>query len=112
MANKKYFPGELEGDGFSKLTQVIAQVGYNREMRIEVGEVTKAPPSLEIVLNDGLTLEADDLTLAQHITNYTLKINGNDAVIDNALKVGERVILISDDDTDEYFVIDRAVTYG
>jgi len=109
MANKKYFPGELEGDGFSKLTQVIAQVGYNCELRVEVGEVTKASPSLEITLSDGLTLEADDLTLAQHITNYTLKINGNDAVIDNALKVGERVILISDDDTDEYFVMDRAV---
>ena len=109
MANKKYFPGELEGDGFSKLTQVIAQVGYNREMRIEVGEVTKAPTSLEITLNDGLVLEADDLILAKCITKYTLNINGNDAVIDNSLKVGERVILISDDDTDEYFVIDKVV---
>lgn len=109
MANKKYFPGELEGDGFSKLTQVIAQVGYNRDMRIEIGEVTMAPPSLEITLNDGLVLEVDDLILAQHITKYTLNINGSNAVIDNELKVGDRVILISDDDTDEYFVIDRAV---
>jgi len=111
LAVKRYDSTEMEGGGIARLTQAIAMVGYNKDLRIETGTVNQAPPSLEIELDDGIVLEADDVTIAQHITQYKLKINGVDATIDNALKVGDRVLLISDDETDQYFVIDRVVTY-
>lgn len=109
---KKFFPGELEGNGFSKLAQVVQQAGYNKDVTVEIGKVVNAAPNLQIKLqSDGLVLEKDDLTVAQHLTEYKILLNGSPATIDNKLKPGDKVILISDDDTEEFYVIDRAVTY-
>ena len=123
---KRFFPGELEGNGFSKLAQVMQQAGYNKDVTVEIGKVVSAAPNLQIKLqSDGLVLEKDDLTVAQHLTEYKVKINDITAningvaanitdfegTINNELKPGDKVFLISDDDTEEFFVIDRAVTF-
>ena len=109
---KRFFPGELEGNGFSKLAQVMQQAGYNKDVTLDIGKVTAAPPNLRIKLqSDGLTLEKEDVILAQHLTKYTLLISDVESTINNELKTGESVIVISDDDTEKFYVIDRAVAY-
>lgn len=109
---KRFFPGELEGNGFSKLAQVMQQAGYNKDVALDVGTVTAAPPNIKIKLSsDGLVVEKDELIIAQHLTTYTVKINDAGALVNNELKVGEKVIVISDDDTEKFYVLDRAVAY-
>lgn len=120
----RYFPGELEGNGFSKLAQVMKQAGYNKEISIDIGEVIAAPPNLKIKLkSDGLTLEKEDIILSQQLTEYevtikeaTAEINNSPATItnfigkvDGSLKTGERVLIISDDDTAKFFALNRVV---
>lgn len=120
----RYFPGELEGNGFSKLAQVMKQAGYNKEISIDIGEVITAPPNLKIKLkSDGLTLEKEDIILSQQLTEYevtikeaTAEINNSPATItnfigkvDGSLKTGERVLIISDDDTAKFFALNRVV---
>lgn len=121
---ERYFPGELEGNGFSKLAQVMKQAGYNKEISIDIGEVIAAPPNLKIKLkSDGLTLEKEDIILSQQLTEYevtikeaTAEINNSPATItnfigkvDGSLKTGERVLIISDDDTAKFFALNRVV---
>lgn len=109
---KRFFPGELEGNGFSKLAQVIQQTGYNKDVMLDIGIVVAAAPNLRIKLqSDGLELEKDDLIVAQSLTSYTVNINGSSAQISNELKQGEKVIIISDESTEQFYVIDRAVAY-
>ena len=121
---ERYFPGELEGNGFSKLAQVMKQAGYNKEISIDIGEVIAAPPNLKIKLkSDGLTLEKEDIILSQQLTEYevtikeaTAEINNSPATItnfigkvDGSLKTGERVLIISDDDTAKFFALNKVV---
>lgn len=109
---KRFFPGELEGNGFSKLAQVMQQAGYNKDVALDIGKVVAAPPNLRIKLqSDGLTLEKSDMIIAQHLTKYTMIINDVESTINNELKLGEKVIVISDDDTEQFYVLDRAVAY-
>lgn len=65
----------LEGNGFSQLRQVIAQVGYNDFDKIELATVLAPPPGLRIQIdNMKEPLEADDLIVAQHLTRHKRKI--------------------------------------
>ncbi len=62
----------LEGDGFSQLRQVVAEVGRNDYDKLELATVTAPPPALRIKIdNMALELEADDLVVAEHLTRHT-----------------------------------------
>ena len=50
-------------------------------------------PDLSIRLSDGITLDQDDLIISRLVASY-------------ALKKGDQVIVIGDDDSDNYFVVD------
>lgn len=141
----------------SQLSAAIRKIGFNREIYFDPGIVTSELPDLKILVDDDITLEADDLIIARHllprVERATIRAQpvvdksyitfGSDTVtesmsaeglgphvhdvtqitLDNVqrdfimkdvdfyyespLKLGDRVIIIADDETDEYYVIDR-----
>jgi hypothetical protein len=87
----------LEGSSASKFVQLIRQHGHNKDVTIELGEVLAPMPNLQIrVGTDEIDLDMDDLIVSK-------------TAADAGLAVGDRVIIIGDDDTQLYFVIDKAV---
>lgn len=60
-----------EGGPYSKWSQVIRDVGYNKDTDFEIGEVIAPPPSLKIQVGS-LEIEADDVVIAQHLTKYEI----------------------------------------
>ena len=101
---------KVEGSPGARLTQLIGKFGHNEEMSIELATVIKPLPALTLrVESDGVTLEREDLIVAEHLTEHKRIINGAQATIGAALKAGDRVILIGDNDTQLYYVIDKAV---
>ena len=66
----------VEGNGFSKLTQVIRNTGYNKDIDIELATVTSPPPALKIKIdNMPIELEKDDLIVAEYLTKHKRTIN-------------------------------------
>ena len=84
----------LEGSGASKLVQLMRKHGRNKDVTIDIGEVISASPLSVNV--DGLELDAEDLILSE-----TVSAKG--------LTAGDKLIVIGDEDFQQYFVIDRAV---
>lgn len=147
MADKRYMPDELEGKGASMLTQVIRQIGYNKDLNVEIGTVVSAAPDLKIKIErDQIVLEKDDLLVAEHLTRHkrivtlshqekekrdlgdchaedyldtddlappytSYQHNYIELQFEDVLRKYDRVFLIADDDTQQYFVIDRVVSY-
>lgn len=87
----------FEGGWDSKLTQLIRETGYNKDVDIEIGTVKSITPNLRITI-DGLKfdLEEDDLVLAERIVGV--------------LETGDQVIVASSNNSQRYFVLDKAVT--
>lgn len=82
----------LEGSGASKLVQLMRKHGRNKDVTIDIGEViTASPLSVDV---DGLELDADDLVLSE-------------TVAAKGLSVGDKLIVIGDEDFQQYFVIDK-----
>lgn len=103
---KKYFPGENEGDVYSRMVQVIRQLGYNEELSIDVGVITKLNP-MEITFSDGTWFEEDDFTLPERLTKHIEYHNGVKVTVDPRLTEGDWLIGLYDDQDMRYAVIDR-----
>jgi hypothetical protein len=87
----------IEGSAASRMVQLMRKHGYNRDMTIELATVVTPMPDLSVKLgSDGLVLERDDLIIAGIIETYSLS-------------AGDQVIVIGDDDSQFYYVIDKAV---
>jgi hypothetical protein len=87
----------LEGTAASKLVQLMRRHGHNKDVTIELGEVLTPMPNLQIrVGTDEIDLDMDDLIVSKTAANA-------------GLSPGDRVIIIGDDDSQLYFVIDKAV---
>lgn len=87
----------IEGSAASRLVQLMRKHGYNRDTTIELATVVTPMPDLSLKLgSDGLVLERDDLIIAGIIETYSLS-------------AGDQVIVIGDDDSQFYYVIDKAV---
>lgn len=154
---------EKSARGAGYLADIVKQGGFNQELFVEAGIVTREPPFLEIEVDGDVILKTDDLIVAEHLTKHSRIVTiepqqhefetpsyisfGSDNVsesmsaeglgphthdvtsltldnvqndflaqcvkltFDDELKLGERVLIVADDDTDEYYVIDRAVEY-
>lgn len=129
-----------EGDGASKLVQLIRDVGSNDSSTMSLGTVLSAPPEITVQLdNDPIVLDRGDLIIAQRLTaherianvfsaNITMPMSSegytphthtltsitlNDAVISytDELAPGDRVLVECDDERMKYTIIDRVVTY-
>lgn len=107
---------KYEGSEMSQLLQRIRTIGYNKDIDIEYGTVTAPPPAIEVRLDsDEIPLDAGDLIIAEHLAEHTRQavINGTPTTITfkNGLKTGDRVLIASMDDKQQYVIIDKAVTY-
>lgn len=79
------------------MVQLMRKHGYNRDMSIELATVVTPLPDLSVKLSsDGLVLEREDLVVAGIVATYTLS-------------AGDQLIVIGDNDSQFYFVIDKAV---
>jgi hypothetical protein len=119
----------MDGSPATKLRGLIGRIGYNTDTLIEFGVVTSVSP-LRIRINGmKIDLEADDLVIAESLTDYTRKvtINGGsisgsvspsgaltsltvtdaDMMVKGALQVGERVISAQINAGQTYVIIDR-----
>ncbi|MED4399767.1 DUF2577 family protein [Metabacillus fastidiosus] len=62
---------QIEGDGFSKIIQIMRETGYNKGETHILGTVTKKPPDLKIKLdNFPFELDKNDLIIAEHLTRH------------------------------------------
>lgn len=146
---------DVSSDG--RLAAAIRKIGFNREIYFDPGIVTSELPDLKVLVDDDITLEADDLIVARHllprveratiraqpvvdnsyvsfasdnvresmsaeglgphthdVTHLTMDNVQRDFIMkdvdfyyESPLKLGDRVLIIADDETDEYYVIDR-----
>lgn len=136
MLNKE---DRIEGQGGSKLIQLIKQFGYNQDVNIELATVTSSAPNLKIkVDNMDVELEKDDLIVAEYLTAHsrTVKLTSSSVSdsmtsagyeshthnitsltiegkldFNDVLKTGDRVIVAEINDGQSFIVLDRAVTY-
>lgn len=140
-----------------RLAAVLREIGFNREIYFDSGIITSELPELKVLVDEDITLEADDLIIARHllprveratiraqpevdksyvsfasddvresmsaeglgphthdVTHLTLDNVQRDFIMkdvdfyyESPLKLGDRVLIIADDETDEYYVIDR-----
>ncbi|AXN39858.1 hypothetical protein [Peribacillus butanolivorans] len=89
--------GRIEGSAASKLVQLMRRHGHNKDVTIELGEVLAPLPNLQIrVGTDEIDLDMDDLNVSQTAFNA-------------GLDVGDRVIIIGDEDAQKFYVIDKVV---
>lgn len=65
----------FEGSGSSKLVGLIRDIGYNKDVDIELGTVTAPPPNIKVKIdNMSVELEKDDLVIAERLTNHSRKV--------------------------------------
>lgn len=104
----------IEGSPGSKLVQMIRKYGYNKDLDAEVATVVSPLPNLSVKLaSDGLVLERSDLVVAEWLTEHkrSVLLNGSPAELtfQAQLATGDRVIVVCADESQQYFVIDKAV---
>ncbi|MFY2158059.1 DUF2577 family protein [Cytobacillus firmus] len=104
----------IEGSGASKIVQLMRKHGYNKDLDTEIATVVSPLPNLSVKLaSDGLVLERSDLVVAEWLTEHTrlVLLNGSPTEItfQAQLVKGDRVIVICADESQQYFVIDKAV---
>ncbi|MGG2024211.1 DUF2577 domain-containing protein [Gottfriedia sp. S16(2024)] len=108
----------LEGNGASRFIQLMKQHGANDSVKVELATITAAPPSIKLRIDgDKFELEADDFEVAEHLTKHTrqIKIDGGalqTLEFQDGLKSGDRVVVVSANNDQRYYVIDKAVSYG
>ena len=104
-----------DGDIIDVMKNVAAGVfNSSQPMKFIFGTVLKEKP-LEVKVNDKMTLPASFLTLTRNVTDHTvsMKAPGDTAfkyyTVKNALKKGERVILLKNLNANGFIVLDRVV---
>jgi Protein of unknown function (DUF2577) len=100
----------LEGDGVTRLIQLMRRYGYNKDVDIYLGTVTNPLPDVRIKLDKSkIELEADDLIINRLLLNRveTVKINGVTQEIEypDTLTVGTRVILAETNNNQLFYVL-------
>lgn len=104
---RSYFPGEKEGSLAARMVQLIREYGFNQELKVDEGVITKINP-IEVTLADGLVLEDEDFfTLPERLKVHTEWHNGLPVTVDPRLSVGDCVIGIMDEFTGNYMIVDR-----
>jgi len=104
------------GGDEARLIQAMRRIGRNVDVDIQYAQVVQAPPSLKIRMEtDGLELGSIDLTVAECLTAHERKVTLNGVqqtlIFGDHLKAGDRVIVACMDDKQQWFILDKAVTY-
>lgn len=83
----------VEGTPVTQILGIIKKRGYNREMSIEIGVVKTTAPALSVHLKkDNLLLEQEDLIVGKSVL---------------PLADGDLVIVLADDDSQRFFILDK-----
>ena len=98
----------------SNIVQLVKQIALeaveaSKPCDYRTGVVTGINP-LEIKISQTLTLDESFLDLARNVTDFEILVNGQMTTIENALKVGEKVLMIRKSGGQRYTVIDRVVS--
>jgi len=106
----------LEGNGASRLIQLMSNHGKNDSIKVEVGTITNNLPEIKLRIDgDKIELDADDFEVCEHITNRksSVIINGVESEIEykDELKIGDRVVVLSANNDHCYYILDRLVSY-
>lgn len=104
----------IEGSGIRQLGEVIRKWGYNEFDRVGLATVTSISPTLVKVDGMNLVLDANDLIIAEHLTERKQTVILSDGTetemtVLSPLKPGDRVIVVSMESGQFYVVIDKAV---
>lgn len=91
---------------------VVETLQTTNPMTMVYGTVVSIAP-LKILVEQKITLDAPFLMLSKNVTNYniSLTLNGKNetARVNNALKIGEQVILLRQQGGQKFLVVDRVV---
>ena len=104
----------MEGSGAARLSLLMQSQPKNDD-GLTVATVTRIPPALAIRLDgDPFDLSGGELIVAEHLTEYKrqVSINGgpfNEMVVKSGLSVGDKVIVVTAQDGQLYYVLDKAV---
>lgn len=103
---------KVEGSASARMVQLIRKFGANKDTDVEIGKISSPFPNLQIELqSDDITLDMDDLIIAQSLLprSETVEIDGTSHTITYypEVNVGDRVILISADTAQNYYLIDK-----
>lgn len=107
----------LEGNGASRFIQLMKSHGHNESIKVQLATITAAPPNIKLRIDgDKFELEADDFEVSEYLTKHKrqVKLNGGavtELEFQDELKVGDRVVVISANNDQRYYVIDKAVSY-
>lgn len=102
----------IEGGGVSQLRDIVKQLGYNKDVDIELGTVIAPLPDINVRLDDvNFDLESEDCVVCEHLRAHEreVSIDGQDATITfkDALKVGDRVAVVMFSAGQRYLILDR-----
>jgi Protein of unknown function (DUF2577) len=108
----------MEGSGVSQLASFIKAYGHNRDVSIELGTITSAPPAIGLRTDSSpIVFDREDVFVAEHLTEFNrqLIIDGQikNITFKSFLTVGDRVIVLrlSGEGTEIYYIIDKVVVY-
>jgi hypothetical protein len=101
--------GRLEGDGASRLTQLMRIHGYNPGMVFEPGTVLQTNPLKIQLHSDKLILDEEDFAINEDLLSYseTVKIDGESHTIEYPLQIksGDMVLVANNADEGQYFYV-------
>lgn len=88
-------------------------VEESKPVQIVYGNVISVSP-LKISVDQKLILESEDLILTQNVLDYSVDMTVDGIrkkyTIHNAIRIGESVVLLSEQGGQKYLVLDRVVT--
>ncbi|MGM0846885.1 MAG: DUF2577 family protein [Bacillota bacterium] len=82
------------GSDASAFIGLIKRHGYNKNIDVEIGRVQSVSP-LIIDISSNITLDADDITVAERLT------------VTSPMEIGDLLIIISDHERDMFYAIDK-----
>lgn len=105
-----------DASGFVMAMQKLSQNTQlaGKPVNVEYGTVVSASP-LQISVDQKMVLGVNQLVLSRNVTNYTTSCTVSwqyesgtkSIIINNALKAGDRVILLRQQEGQRYLVLDR-----
>ncbi|MEC0212626.1 DUF2577 domain-containing protein [Paenibacillus ehimensis] len=96
------------------LLNLIKQAGLDaveagNPVSVIFGTVASESP-LSVTIDQRFTLTEDFLIVPEQLTDYRVTVEGQEIVIREGLKTGNRVILLRMQGGEQYVIVDRVVT--
>lgn len=73
---------------------------------LKYGSVTSTDP-LAVKISGTFSLPAELLVVPEYLTDHEITLGGETVLFENALKVGDKVVMIREHGGRKYFIVDR-----